>query len=163
MTHATTALRLAAAVVLTFAIACSPGGTSSDPGADPGTAVAPDGAASEPALDSAVATPEVTIEGQCEPLPLSDESGQYLIAQLEAVNTGNVGVTARVVATWREPRGRSVAKTQRVRLDIDERRPVTLRLDISEPEARAVRRAVADDRVCSHRVRVTGAFGAPRD
>jgi hypothetical protein len=145
-------------VVLTLA-ACSPGGggTPGQPG-DP--AAGPEDSGEE--VETVQISPEAELEGQCEPLPQTDEDGQFVGADLVVRNTGDIGVIVRVVATWRQPGGQYLTTSQRLRLDLDESAPVSLRIDIGKAEARAIRRMVQRERPCYVRVRVAGAFGAPR-
>ena len=140
--------------VLMVVVACTGGD------AEPQAGDATGGQDGQPA--ALVARPKAELEGRCRPRPRSEGGAQVLAADLTVRNTGNLTVAVRVVATWPQPRGLFLAKSQRLRLELDESAEVTLRLGVSESEARAVERAVARGRSCYTRVRVTKAFGQPR-
>lgn len=151
---------LALVLTLSMTAACSSGGggTPGQPGEPNGGQAADGGDGGE----TLVVSPEAELEGSCEPLPQRGENGPYVSADLVVRNTGNIGVVVRVVSNWRQPGGRHLTASKRLRLELDESQPVKLRIDIQPSEARAIRRMVRRDRPCYTRVRVAGAFGEPR-
>lgn len=159
MPRTVVAALLAIAMLLPMACSSGGGGTPGQP-ADP--VAAPEGEDEGDDVETVTATPEAQLEGACEPLPQEDAKGKYLVADLVVRNTGNIGIDVRVVAAWRQPGRRSVTAVKRLRLDLDESAPVRMRIDIGDAEARDIERMVKRDRPCGTRVRISGAFGSPR-
>jgi hypothetical protein len=153
-----TAIAVLLALILALSAACS-GDDTPDDTPDPGAG--PDAGGED--VDAVAVTPEAELEGSCEPLPQDGEDGQVLAADLVVRNTGNIGVVVRVVASWRQPGGHLLTASRRLRVEVGESIPVQLRIDVGARTARAVERMVERDRPCFTRVRVAGAFGAPRE
>ena len=145
-----------AALPLALLLACSPGGDSPQPSADGGQDQP--GGQSGASEDPSVARPAAEVRGDCRPRPTGDGT---LVAQLDVVNTGDIGVDVRVFVRWPQAGGDAVTKSQRTKVELGETKPLTARLRMDPDEAEAVRRAVKRGRTCHVRHRVLGAFGAP--
>src|SRR5688572_28096858 len=144
-------------------VGCSVGspGDDTDNGQPPASEVQPP---QETEDDGAtVARTEIEIRGRCRELPRQTDEGYVLIANLTAVNIGNVGVNAKVTVTWpRTPRAR-VLTFRKVAVDQGESAPIKVELPISDVEATGVQNAVGNGRRCTVRHRINGAFGTPTD
>ena len=154
-------LRLSTVGLLVLALACSPESTKEptpNPVPDAATGVTP--SESEPAVTQATegpleAEPSVELKGRCVRRPTE---GDELLANLQVVNTGNIGVKVRVIAVWpREGRART-SVYDAVEVDSGETAPLRLRLDIGPEEAASI---LARGGRCQVRRRVFGAFGLP--
>lgn len=155
--------RVAPATLLLLVLACSPGGNPTpapQQPPDPGGTAAAGTAAPD---DAVVAQPAAQVDVDCSPQPRQGEDGPELVAHAEVVNTGDLGVKVRLVARWPQPQGKGLIRTRRVNVAEGERRQVTLRIAVGEPEAEAVRERAKQGRTCSATHRVIGAFGAPGD
>lgn len=168
-------------VPLLLALACSSGGENGAapqpaPGADgnqstqdgggnggDGGAAAsetPDEAGNE---DTVTAEPAAELKGSCTPKPKTVDGVQQLVAELELVNTGNLGVKVRVASRWPINRANGVTRWRRMRVDQGETVPVTIRLVVDETTAKGVRRGISRGRKCTVRSRVLGAYGVPEE
>lgn len=158
------------ALPLLVALACTPGGNTAEPlqpapGEQGQASGEQGGGASEApagdAGDATVAKPDAEVQGSCRKRPRADNT---LVAKLDVVNTGNVGVIVRVVAAWPQVRGGGpggITRWKRVRVDQGDTVPVVLRLSVPAKDATAVREAVRRDRTCRTWRRVVGAYGTP--
>lgn len=156
-------LRSLVLVPLLLALACTPG-----PGEEPsqpsaGGAGAETAAAQQPAAGTAsedpnVAKPAAELEGECRPRPTAQGD---LVANLQVVNTGNIGVVVRVATKWPLAGGGGLNTWDRVRVEAGETLPVTLRLRLDRREAQRVATAVNRGRTCNSGRRILGAFGVP--
>ena len=145
-----------AALPLALLLACSPGGDTPEPSVDGGQNKP--GGQGEASEDQSVARPAADVQGDCRPRPTADGT---LVARLDVVNTGDIGVDVRVFVRWPQVGGDAVTKSQRTKVELGETKPLTARLRMDPAEAEAVRKAVRRGRTCSVRHRVLGAFGAP--
>ena len=153
----------APAVVLLLALACSPGGgTVPEPapqGGDPSEQA--DGQEDSNGEDGAEATlaADAEVNGTCRTQPRQGNDGAELVADVEVVNTGDLGVKVRIAARWPQPNGQGIIHWKRVNVEQGGTRELTLRLAVGDAEAEAVRDAVKLDRICSVKHRVIGAYG----
>ena len=162
---------------LILALACSPGGDQVAPQPAPAGSGAPaDGAAGgnggasegdQPTGDATeddgtvTAQPSAELSGTCTPNPRTTDGVNELVADLQVVNTGNLGVKVYVLSRWPMGRTGGVARSRRVNVPQGETVSATLRLVVDDATARAVRRGIARGRKCSARSRVVGAYGVP--
>jgi hypothetical protein len=113
--------------------------------------------------DTVTAEPSVEIEGDCEEQPQGKAGKQTLNAQLDVVNTGNVGVIVRVGTRWPLKGRAAVVSWHRLQVEQGETKPLTVRTAVPDELADSVRAAVDNGRTCKFRSRVKGAFGMPED
>lgn len=155
-------LRSLVLVPLLLVLACSaqPGGEPMQPGGDGAGGANATSNTSETAEDddSNVAKPAVELEGECTPRPNENND---LVADLRVVNTGNIGVTARVMVKWPQARDRGLTTWQRVRVEAGKTLPLTLSLRMDAKEAKLVDEAIDRNRKCRIGRRIIGAFGVP--
>lgn len=164
---------------LIFALACSPGGGTDRaapqpaPGADRGAddnaqTDGGDGSASDTPAEAGdentvTAEPAAQVKGTCTPKPITEDGVDQLVAKLQVVNTGNIGVKVRVVSRWPISRTGGISRWQRLRVDQGETRPVTIRMTVDESTAEEVREGIKRGRRCTIGRRVVGAYGVPAE
>jgi hypothetical protein len=141
------------------------GCTTASPGDDPARRTNPpsDAAQPPPTDDSGavVAKTELDIRGTCRPRARRENGQLALLADLDVVNTGNVGVQARVTVTWPRAPFARVETFRNVSVEQGQTAPLTVRLAVSRRDAAGVARAIEHGRRCKVRHRITGAFGSP--
>lgn len=152
-----------ALVALLIAITGCSLGAPGDPPAGPADDQEAAPPASEEVDDSGavIARTAMELEGDCSPRPRREDGRLVLAADLEAVNTGNVGVRARIRVSWPRMPFARVTTSRTVSVEQGQTVPVEVRLPVSRGEARDVTRAADRGRQCHVRHRITGAFGAP--
>lgn len=137
---------------------------------------APDGDAVDPAEDGEIsaepnesedsgtvtANPAATLEGKCTREPQAGPDGEELVAELDLVNTGNIGVAVRVSCQWPTGKRDGITRWIRVRVEPGETLPVTVRLPIATETADEIRKALEKGQRPRKRQRITGAFGVPQ-
>ena len=154
-------LRLSTVALLVLALACSPDAPD-EPTPDLGPGSATTGSEPQPELTGTLkADPGVKVEGNCVRKPAEHADQDVLEADVQVVNTGNIGVKVRVIAVWpRQGRART-AVFDAVEVKTGETVPLHLRLDVSGEEAASIRHAVDQGRRCHLRRYIIGAFGLP--
>src|SRR5688572_13037307 len=96
---------LYAVALVAALVGCSVGspGESNDGAQPPASEVQPPAETDDDG--ATVARTELEIRGRCRQLPRETDDGYELVANVEVVNIGNVGVNAKVSASWpRTPR-----------------------------------------------------------
>lgn len=160
-------------VPLLLALACSPGDTDQaapqpapaaegrDGGGQDGESTASESADVAGDEGTVTAQPAAELRGECTPKPRTEDGVEHLVAELEVVNTGNLGVKVQVTSRWPINRANGVSRWRRLRIDEGESVPVDIRLAIDETTANGVRRGIEHGRKCTIRSRVLGAYGVP--
>jgi hypothetical protein len=157
-------VRLSASIVaLLLALACSPGDGSVPEPAPQGDAPSEQAGTSRSADagDGASVTvqADAQVNGTCRPKPREGKRGQELVADVEVVNTGDLGVKVRIAAKWPQLKGQGVIRWKRVNVEQGDTRALTLRLAVAPAEADSVRQAADEGRMCALTHRVIGAYG----
>ena len=154
-------LRLSTVALLVLALACSPD-SPDEPTPDPPPGSSTTSSEPQPELTGTVeADPAVKVEGNCVRKPAERADQDVLQADVQVMNTGNIGVKVRVIAVWPRQGNARTAVFDAVQVKHGETVPLHLRLDVSGEEAASIRHAVDQGRKCHLRRHIIGAFGLP--